>query len=107
MKVLKRIIIITFAVLTFVCIASMIVLALLDEVDLVLVSLTFSIPCCILFCITEFLWGKETFYDAPEPASKEGRSILITNTRCSGCGAPLKDDTCEFCGKKAIIYKKI
>lgn len=33
--------------------------------------------------------------------------IIIKNTRCCACGAPLEDDTCSYCNTKAVIYKKI
>lgn len=33
--------------------------------------------------------------------------IMLKDTHCAACGAPLEDDTCSYCKTKAVIYKKI
>lgn len=35
------------------------------------------------------------------------QNVILSETHCSSCGAPLKDDTCSYCGSKSVVYKKI
>ena len=38
--------------------------------------------------------------------SKES-AIILKETHCASCGAPLKDDVCSYCGTRSVIYKRI
>lgn len=42
-----------------------------------------------------------------EKAKDEKKVVIVTEKICSSCGAPLKGDTCEYCGTKAKILKVI
>lgn len=47
-----------------------------------------------------------SYYESKSEDDSE-KTIIITNTRCCACGAPLEGDTCSYCNTKAVIYKKI
>lgn len=38
---------------------------------------------------------------------EEEKTIVIKQTHCASCGAPLEDDVCSYCGTKSVIYKRI
>lgn len=47
-------------------------------------------------------YGKK---DPPPPAEK---IIVLTDTKCPRCGAPLDNpDRCGYCGTPTVLYKKI
>lgn len=38
---------------------------------------------------------------------EEEKTIVIKQTHCASCGAPLENDVCSYCGTKSVIYKRI
>lgn len=115
METLKRVIISGSGVLTLICFISALVFATLDAPDIALVTIISGIPMLLIFCITRMLWDEyddDGYYPEsstkPEPEKKtEKKTIVIKNTRCSACGAPLEDEVCRYCGTRAVIYKTI
>ncbi len=45
--------------------------------------------------------------EEPEPEQSPKQIIVKLDTVCPHCGAPMKDETCGYCGCKSAIYKTI
>lgn len=55
-------------------------------------------------------YGDDYMYECtPESEKKVEKSnnIVKLPTSCPHCGAPMKNDTCSYCGSKSEIYKVI
>lgn len=110
METLKRVIISGSGALTLICFVSALVFAMLDAPDIALVVMFSGIPMLLIFCISRMLWDEydDDGYYYPESSTEpEKKTIVITDTRCSACGAPLEDEVCRYCGTRAVIYKTI
>ena len=47
-------------------------------------------------------------YRKKDPPPPEEKIIVLTNTKCPHCGAPLDNpDRCDYCGTPTVLYKKI
>lgn len=43
-----------------------------------------------------------------ETTNEEKKPFIVKlKTTCPNCGAPMKNDTCDYCGSKSEIYKVI
>lgn len=114
METLKRVIISVSGALTLICFVSALVFAIFDAPDIALVTIVSGIPMLLMFCISRMLWDEydDDGYYYPESSTEpepepEKKTIVITDTRCSACGAPLEDEVCGYCGTRAVIYKTI
>lgn len=71
----------------------------------------------VLFAITFFiisLFEENDDYNygyddgKKETTNEEKKPFIVKlKTTCPHCGAPMKDDTCAYCGSKSEIYKVI
>lgn len=56
------------------------------------------------------IYGDDYIYEcAPktEKKAEKNNNIVKLPTSCPHCGAPMKSDTCNYCGSKSEIYKVI
>ena len=68
---------------------------------------------CFIFLIvglcSDYYYDYDCGYDdgKKETINEEKKSFIVKlKTTCPHCGAPMKNDTCEYCGSKSeIIYK--
>lgn len=49
----------------------------------------------------------ESVSESTNENKEEEKTIVIKETHCASCGAPLEDDVCSYCKTKAVIYKRI
>ena len=112
---LKRIITSLSWALTLICFASCIVSAILDSSDFVDVF-GGSFIIFLMFSLFLMFWDCSEYddyeyyypYSNTEPElNQENKTIVITETRCPACGAPLEDEVCGYCGTRVVIYKTI
>lgn len=68
----------------------------------------------IIFFITSFFIDTDDYYDygyddgKKETTNEEKKQFIVKlKTTCPHCGAPMKNDTCDYCGSKSEIYKVI
>ena len=64
---------------------------------------------CILSVYYD-VYGDDYMYEPTPKSEKKGEksnNIVKLPISCPHCGAPMKSDTCSYCGSKSEIYKVI
>ena len=64
----------------------------------------------LIFLILSFCYDDNGYYDdgKKETKNEEKKQFIVKlKTTCPHCGAPMKNDTCDYCGSKSEIYKVI
>ena len=73
--------------------------------NIIIAAVILEVISALQFCSTQRLLTDELEIRAESELTM--KTIVITDTRCSACGAPLEDEVCRYCGTRAVIYKTI
>lgn len=114
MGTLKKVIIYVSGALSLICIVGIIANIVLFDKDAPPVFAIPFVPMVLIFSFSFAEWhGYDDYeyyypYSNTEPElNQENKTIVITETRCPACGAPLEDEVCGYCGTRVVIYKTI